>query len=247
VIAASGPKPLVLPSPLPHRELTVPILMYHRVGVEPGGEPAITRALTVAPHVFDAQMRWLRTAGFHAITAAQLYAALEQGARLPPRPVMITFDDGYRDVLWNASPELERLHMPAVELVITARVSDGDPSFLTWPQLELLEQRGFTIGSHTVHHLELTLLPPREALAELVLSRRTIERHLGRPVQLFAYPAGRVDAEVLRLVRQAGYVLAFTTVPGDVQHANEPFLLQRFEVLDSTGVAGLRALLGSPR
>jgi peptidoglycan/xylan/chitin deacetylase (PgdA/CDA1 family) len=218
--------------------------MYHRVGALPPGEPDITRDLTVAAPVFDAQMRWLHTAGFHAITAAQFYAALEQGRRLPPRPVLITFDDGYRDVLWNASPALERLHMPAVAFVITARVSDGDPSFLTWPQLQLLEQRGFTIGSHTVHHLELTLLPPREALAELVLSRRALQRHLHRPARFFAYPAGRVDAQVLPLLRRAGYLLAFTTAPGDVQRASEPFLLHRFEVLDTTGVAGLRALLG---
>jgi len=218
--------------------------MYHRVGTEPAAEPTITRALTVTPRVFAAQMRWLHAAGFHAIAAVQLYRALEQGRRLPPRPILITFDDGYRDVLWNASPVLDRLHMPAVAFVITARISDGDPSFLTWPELQLLEQRGFTIGSHTVHHLELTLLSPREALAELVLSRQALQRHLGRPVQLFAYPAGRVDAQVLPLVRQAGYVLAVTTAPGDVQRANEPFLLHRYEVLATTGVSGLRALLG---
>ncbi len=218
--------------------------MYHRVGTEPAAEPTITRALTVPPRVFAAQMRWLHAAGFHAITAVQLYRALEQGRRLPPRPILITFDDGYRDVLWNASPVLDRLHMPAVAFVITARISDGDPSFLTWPELQLLEQRGFTIGSHTVHHLELTLLSPREALAELVLSRQALQRHLRRPVQLFAYPAGRVDAQVLPLVRKAGYVLAVTTAPGDVQRANEPFLLHRYEVLATTGVSGLRALLG---
>jgi peptidoglycan/xylan/chitin deacetylase (PgdA/CDA1 family) len=218
--------------------------MYHRVGASSPGEPDITRDLTVAAPVFDAQMRWLRTAGFHAITAEQLYAALDWGAPLPPRPIVITFDDGYRDVLWNASAELERLHMPAVAFVITARVSDGDPSFLTWPELQLLEQRGFTIGSHTVHHLELTLLPAREALAELVLSRQALQRHLHRPVRFFAYPAGRVDAQVLPLVRKAGYLLAFTTAPGDVQRAGEPFLIHRYEVLDTTGVAGLKALLG---
>jgi hypothetical protein len=63
-------------------------------------------------------------------------------------------------------------------------------------------------------------------------------------VRFFAYPAGRVDARVLPLVRQAGYLLAFTTAPGDVQRASEPFLLHRYEVLDTTGVADLRALLG---
>jgi len=218
--------------------------MYHRIGTTDRKTPAITDALTVATSAFAAEMHWLRHAGFHAITQEQLFAALEDGARLPPHPVLITFDDGYRDVLWNASPILARLHMPATEYVITGRVSDGDPSFLTWPELQLLQQRGFEIGSHTVHHLELTLLPPAQALYELEASRRALERHLGHPVQWFAYPAGRENPQVVHLVRQAGYVLAVTTRPGDLQAANEPFLLRRLEVLHSTGVRGLESLLG---
>jgi peptidoglycan/xylan/chitin deacetylase (PgdA/CDA1 family) len=234
----------VVHGPPPHRVLSVPILMYHRVGVLQQGEPAITRALTVTPAAFDAEMTWLHRAGFHAITPSQLYLALERGGRLPRKPVLITFDDGYRDVLWNASPQLERLHMPATDFVITGRIDDGDPSFLTWPELQLLEQRGFTIGSHTVHHLELTLLAPREALVELVASRAALERHLGRPVRWFAYPAGRFDARVVALVRKAGYLLAFTTLSGTMQRWNEPLVVRRDEILDTTGVAGLEALLG---
>jgi peptidoglycan/xylan/chitin deacetylase (PgdA/CDA1 family) len=238
------PAELVLPARLPHRELAVPILMYHRVGpIEPGA-PAITDALTVTPPVFDAQMRWLHASGFHAITQRRLFDALEHGARLPRNPVLITFDDGYRDVLWNAVPLLHRLRMPATAYVITGRIDDGDPSFLSWPELRALEANGVAVGSHTVHHLALTSLTPEQALYELEASRRTLQRHLRRPVQWFAYPAGAVDAAVLPLVRRAGYVLAVTTRPGDVQSAAEPFLLHRDEILDTTGLRGLEALLG---
>ena len=233
----------MLPKPLPHRRLAVPILMYHRVGpIEPGA-PAITDALTVTPRDFDAQMRWLHAAGFHAITELELFDALEHGARLPRDPVMITFDDGYRDVLWNAVPLLHRLRMPATAYVITGRIDDGDPSFLSWPELRRLEANGVAIGSHTVHHLELPYLSASQALYELEASRLMLQRHLGRPVQWFAYPAGAVDAAVLPLVRRAGYVLAVTTRPGDVQSAAEPYLLHRDEILDTTGLRGLEALL----
>lgn len=235
---------LELPTSLLRRRLVVPILMYHRVGPLLRAEPTITDALTVSTATFSAQMRWLRHAGFHAITQGELFAALEHGHRLPVCPVMITFDDGYRDVLWNAAPILARLHMPATAYVITGRISGTDESFLTWPELRLLEARGFDIGSHTVHHLELTLLTPTRALYELRASRLALERHLGRPVQWFSYPAGREDAQVRRLVRRAGYVLAVTTLPGDRQRADEPLALHRDEILDTTGVRGLAALLG---
>jgi peptidoglycan/xylan/chitin deacetylase (PgdA/CDA1 family) len=100
-----------------------------------------------------------------------------------------TFDDGYRDVLWNAVPVLTRLRMPATAYVITGRVSGPDSSFLTWGELRALERHGVAIGSHTVHHLELPLLSDASARRELVESRRALERHLGQPVQWFAYPA----------------------------------------------------------
>ncbi len=240
---ALTPPRLVLPRPLPHRTVVVPILMYHRIGREPVG-PAITDALTVPTAVFAGEMRWLRGAGFHAITQRQLFEALEYGTRLPRRPVVITFDDGYRDVLWNAAPLLHRLRMPATAYVITGRLSGPDSSFLTWGELGQLEADGITIGSHTVHHLELTLLPRVLALDELVDSRWQLEQHLHRRVPWFAYPAGREDPVVVALARRAGYLLAVTTRPGDLQSARHPLELFRYEVLDTTGVRGLAALLG---
>jgi len=238
--AAAG---LQLPPSLPHRTVTLPILMYHRIDVVKPSLPAITQRLTVDPHVFAAQMQWLHDHGYHAVTQLQAYDALERGARLPSKPVMITFDDGYRDVWGKASAVLARLHMRATAYVITDRISGPDPSFLTWGDLRSLERRGIEIGSHTVTHTELTLLDDAEALRELRDSRATLERRLGHPVQWFAYPAGREDARVIALTREAGYVLAVTTQPGTTQSAEHPLELHRDEVLDTTGVAGLAAMV----
>jgi peptidoglycan/xylan/chitin deacetylase (PgdA/CDA1 family) len=235
--------PLTLPAILPARTLDVPILTYHLVGALDADAPPITRTLTVSSPAFRQEMDWIARHGFHTITQEQLFDALELGEPLPAKPVLITFDDGYRDVLWNAAPVLARLRMRATDYVITGRISGNDSSFLTWPELTALERLGVEIGSHTVHHVELPFLTPRAALAELVDSRRALERHLDHPVQWFAYPAGAVDAAVLPLVREAGYVLAATTQPGAVQSARHPLELHRYEVLRTTTVAGLAALL----
>jgi peptidoglycan/xylan/chitin deacetylase (PgdA/CDA1 family) len=217
--------------------------MYHRVGGFPSSAPAITRALTVSRSDFAAQMRWLHRSGYHAVTQGQVLGAQLLGLRLPRRPVLITFDDGYRDVLWNAAPLLHRLRMPATMYVITDRVDGADPSFLTWPELRHLERLGFDIGSHTVHHVDLTLEPPEALASELVDSKRTLEHRLGRAVPWFAYPAGRFDRSVAAAVGRAGYLLAVTTQPGSVQ--SNRLELHRYEVLSSTGGNGLKALLNS--
>jgi peptidoglycan/xylan/chitin deacetylase (PgdA/CDA1 family) len=214
--------------------------MYHRIDPKRSAS-AMTRALTVSPAAFESQMRWLRGAGYHAVSLQQLFSALEYGTRLPARPVVITFDDGYRDVLWYAAPVLHRLGMPATMYVITGRVSGPDPSFLTWGQLRTLERLGVAIGSHTVNHAEVTRLAAQAAMSELVVSKKMLEQHLGHGVYWFSYPAGRFDQNAEALVRDAGYVLAVTTQPGVAQQASQPFALRRVRVLNG---ASLQALLG---
>jgi len=242
--AQSSGRALRLPDPLPSRTIDLPILMYHRVGPITAALPAVTRMLTVTPSDFQAQMRWLVAHRYHAVSPLRAFEALEYGRPLPPRPVLITFDDGYRDVLWHAAPVLHRLRLPAIEFVITGRISGPDPSFLTWPELSRLQALGVTIGSHTVTHRDLTLLPASSAWAELRDSRRALERHLGHPVQFFAYPFGGEDASVVALALKAGYVFAVTTHGGIAQSAAQPLLLHREEVTDTTGPDGLAGLVG---
>ncbi len=237
--------PPQLPHRLPDRTLNVPILMYHRVGKLPAVVGPYSAGLTVSTSAFDAQMEWLHRNGFHAITPLQLFDALEWGGKLPPRPVLITFDDGYADVLYNAEPILHRLGMPAVAFVITDRVSGADASFLTWSELRDLERDGFTIGSHTVHHRDLTAMSTAQAWYELEHSRAALEERLGVPVDWFAYPAGAYDATVASLARRAGYLLAVTTQPGTVQFARDPLTLHRDEILGGERVATFAALLHS--
>ena len=243
-----GPQPgerrLRLPARLPHRRLVVPILMYHRINVAPATAPAMTRRLTVHPADFARQMRWLKRHRYRTITQHQLFDALLKGRPLGRRPIMITFDDGYRDAFYRAAPVLSRLGLRATAYVITDRIVDGDRDFLSWGLLRGLERRGVEIGSHSVSHRDLTQLSDRETLQELVRSRRVLERGLCHAVPWLAYPFGGHDARVQRLAEQAGYVLAVTTAQGALQTADQPLALRRLRVLDSTAVRGLAAMLG---
>jgi peptidoglycan/xylan/chitin deacetylase (PgdA/CDA1 family) len=234
---------LRLPSTLPRRTIDLPILMYHRVGPQTASLRPMTRALTVTPAAFAQQMKWIVAHGYHPISQRQAFDALERNGRLPSRPLMITFDDGYRDILWNAMPVLSRLHIPATAYVITSRISGSDISFLTWDELRQLEQHQVAIGSHTVHHSELPLLSDGRALYELRASRRALEEQLHHPVQWFSYPAGRFTAHAALLVRSAGYALAVTTRPGTVQQGTEPLTLHRDEVLATTSLVDLGRML----
>jgi peptidoglycan/xylan/chitin deacetylase (PgdA/CDA1 family) len=217
--------------------------MYHRINVSTPGTPSMERRLTVHPADFARQMTWLKQHGYRAVTQRELFDALFEGRRLGPKPILITFDDGYRDLYENASPVLARLGMPATAYVISSRTKNGYPTFLTWRLLRQLESRGIEIGSHTATHASLPSLSDSGVLRELVQSRLAFERRLRHPVQWLAYPGGAYDGRIERLAKQAGYVLAVTTEHGSVQSARRPLALPRLRVLDSTGVAGLAAML----
>jgi peptidoglycan/xylan/chitin deacetylase (PgdA/CDA1 family) len=235
--------PLRLQRDLPDRKVVLPILMYHRINVIKPSTPAESRGLTVHPADFARQMRWLKRQGYRTITQRELFEALMCGRRLGPRPIMITFDDGYRDNFFKASPVLARLGMRATAYVVSGRISGRDPSFLTWPLLRALEKRGIEIGSHTVAHHDMTSLSDSEMLRDLRASRRALERKLRHRVPWLAYPFGAYDERVERLARRAGYLLAVTTRHGTVHSARHPFALPRLRILDTTGVRGLAAML----
>lgn len=250
--AAGGVKPvkelpqLTLPDPLPNRTLHVPILMYHRIAVLNGDEPSVTVGLTVDPGEFQLQMAWLHDHGYQTITQLQLFEALMQGKALPEKPILLTFDDGYRGIATIAAPIMKQFGYVGTAYVITDRIAEkrnAAPTWLTWSQLRILEQRGWDIGSHTVSHTEIPHMSTEAALKTLRQSRFTLERHLGHPVQWFCYPAGSVDQKSVEAVRKAGYVLATTTKSGDTLSAQDPLQLERIRVSNTTGVRGLSAAL----
>lgn len=250
--AAGGVEPvkdvpqLTLPDPLPVRTLDVPILMYHRVAVLHGDEVGTELDLTVDPQEFGLQMQWLADNGYQTITQLQLFNALMQGAPLPDKPVLVTFDDGYRGIATLAAPIMARHGFVGTAYVISDRIArkpKAAPSWMTWGHLRGLEAQGWDIGSHTVDHREIPGLSPTDASHELRQSRFKLERILGHPVQWFCYPAGRVDAAAVEEVRKAGYVLATTTANGRTLSAQRPLELPRIRVSNSTGVRGLAAAL----
>jgi peptidoglycan/xylan/chitin deacetylase (PgdA/CDA1 family) len=203
---------LTLPARPAREAVRVPVLMFHRVAPRALARSETQRSLTVEPSTFAAELDWIAVHGYHPITQEQLFLGLFDGARLPRRPVVLSFDDGYKDDVRTILPMLRRHGWPATFFVITGR--DALPDYLSWPEIRTLDRAGMDLGSHTVDHTELLGLAPARLRWELVTSRDALERHLGHPIRWFAYPAGRYDATSENAVATAGYLLAYGTRPG---------------------------------
>jgi peptidoglycan/xylan/chitin deacetylase (PgdA/CDA1 family) len=213
----------------------VPILEYHVLGAAPADAPY--PELYVTRPDFHRQMDWLDEHGFEAVTLEAVEDSWYNGGTLPPKPVVISFDDGYRPQFTYALPELRKHGWPGV-LNLKAEGSD-----LYASNVEAMVDAGWELAAHTIHHLDLTTLGAEQLREEVAGSRRMLRREYGAPVANFCYPAGRFDDTVIAAVKAAGYTGATTEIPGEAS-LDAPYELDRFEILGSSGVTGLAEDLG---
>ena len=208
----------------------VPILEYHVLGQPP--EEAPYPELYVGRTDFSKQMDWLEEHGYEAVTLEQVEAAWYHGGKLPTKPVVLSFDDGYRPQFTFALPEL-RKHGWAGVLNLKAEGSD-----LYESNVKAMIGAGWELAAHTINHLDLTELGSEELKEEVAGSRAILRREYHVPVEDFCYPAGAFDETVIAAVEAAGYVGATTEISGYAEK-DAPYELARFEILGESGVQGL--------
>ncbi|MBW3538333.1 polysaccharide deacetylase family protein [Candidatus Parcubacteria bacterium] len=203
--------------------VTAPILMYH-----------------YPPADFENQLKTLTAKGYSAIDLDQLTLALKYGSPLPPKPVIITFDDGFSNQML-AFDLLVKYQMKATFYIVTggaasrycigANRQPGRPcgdAYLNWDEIRRLDASGLvTIGAHTVDHLALVSQTPAGRQHQIAGSKAEIEARLGHPIRHFAYPGGSFNAEVAAAVQAAGFATATTTRPGMAHPAGKLYELQR--------------------
>jgi peptidoglycan/xylan/chitin deacetylase (PgdA/CDA1 family) len=225
------------PMPPPARIGAVPVLMYHVLADPPPG--AAWPQLYVSPGEFAAQVEWLAQHGYEAVTLTDVWRHWHAGGALPPRPVVITFDDGYRSVHTRALPILSQRGWSAV---LNLKLGNLEPGSFTDADVRRLVAAGWELGAHTFTHPDLRTLGDAELAREVAGSRAEIARRFGVPVGFFCYPAGRFDARVVAAVRRAGFLGATTTVEG-LATPGRPYELSRLRVSRGDGVRGLASVL----
>lgn len=217
----------------PH-DKAVPILEYHVIGTSPAGNPL--EGLYVTPAAFRTQVEWLAAHGWHAVTLDAVLRYWLHAVALPPKPIVLTFDDGYPGDWRYALPILRAHHWPGV---LNLQIGNLVPL-----RVRQLLAAGWEVASHTFTHPDLTTVGAAQLKHEVLDARFWIERVFHVPVDVFCYPAGRYDAAVLAEVRRAGYVAALTENAGLASPKQGLLTLDRLRVSSATGPAALAAMLG---
>lgn len=215
----------------------VPILMYHQVA--PQASPDF-RKYTVSPRALALQMSYLSLARYNPVSMDEVIASHRNGPPLPPRPVAITFDDGYQGCIDHAVPVLRSFGFRATFFIVAGLVGHTSRwlfeerrlqvQLFDWQAACQLEHEGHRCEAHSMTHPHLTDLSLDECRYELLESRRVIEGHLGRSVRHFAYPYGAHSDVVCELAQEAGYISACSVRIGLSAPSDDPLALRRVPV-----------------
>lgn len=180
----------------------IPILVYHGIRKTKDTESKAVKEYNVSPEVLDQQLAYIISAGYTPMTIHGLVEAQKAGT-LPAKPILITFDDGWKDQYTDALPLLIKHNIPATFYIFTDAVNAKH--FLTWDDVFAIDKAGMEIACHSVTHPMLTKLDPVQAFKEMQQCRTILEKKLGKSITDFAYPYGDYNHEIVTLTRDAGY------------------------------------------
>ncbi len=223
------------------RMVNVPILYYHYIAQNPNPKTDKARdSLSVVPDLFDAQMGYLASNGFTPVSLDTMYAALKYGAPLPPKPIILTFDDGYIDFYVNAYPILRKYNFHATSFIPTGLMNQG--YYLNWAQIKEMDASGLiSFEAHSVHHPNLAALDEAQLRYEITESKRVLEAELGKPVNWFAYPYGASNFRTWQAVKEANFVGAVGTWSGMTESEGNLFDMPRIRMGGTITIAEFAA------
>jgi peptidoglycan/xylan/chitin deacetylase (PgdA/CDA1 family) len=231
----------------------IPVLIYHEIVTD---ERALGETV-ISLDRFEEQMRYLASEGYQTLSVDELVAVMRRERVPPDKAVVLTFDDGWKNVL-NAVPILSRYRLKASFWIITGAGIGGD--YLEWREIEQLARNPlFQIESHTVSHpwdAKDNLVtwmaasgPGKDRAAvrsEIVDSKARLEARLGRTVDYLAWPVGWYTEEMVALARDAGYRALMTAEDGGNRAGDDVFHIKRVFIDGACDMSSFRGVLAEP-
>lgn len=229
------------PSPSPPKTINVPILMYHSIGSLSPSPTSLERDLTVSPANFEQQLIYLKEKKYQTILMEDLFQTIYYNKKLPPKPIILTFDDGYDNHYYNVYPLLKKYKFKGSFYIITSLVNQ--PGRINQQQIKELADNGMEIGSHSVSHPDFSHLNEQEINNELHYSKLLLEKIINKKIYFFCYPSGKYNNHSFPILKKEGYLLALTTNSGTLISSDHPFEVPRLRITGDESLENFKKLL----
>jgi peptidoglycan/xylan/chitin deacetylase (PgdA/CDA1 family) len=185
----------------------VPVLCYHHIREAKPGQSETLKSYSVSPESFAQQMKALKDSGYETILPGDLYNYLAHGGKLPPKPVMLTFDDTDEEQYSIGYTEMKKYGFKGVFFIMT--ISINRPRYMTKEQLKELSDDGNAVEAHTWDHHMVTKYKGLDFDTQFVKPKKKVEDITGKPAEYFAYPFGIWNMAAIPELKKAGYKMAF--------------------------------------
>ena len=205
--------------------LKIPIFIYHSVRPHIPRESKRQDEYDITPELLEKQLAYLKQNGFTAITLDELAGDIAAGTTFPhQKPIVLTFDDGWRNQYRYAFPLLKKYHLTATFYIYTNPI--GKKHYLSWDEIKEMDKAGMTIADHTLSHPYFKTISLEQIKTEVTESKKILEQELGKPVLHFASPFGYSNEAIRGILKDAGYKTARTTYKG-IYHTKDDLLRLR--------------------
>ncbi len=242
------PAPVLAARPQDSAPASFVALMYHNISADAGRYPDLSSAVTsyfITRSVFAAQLDQIAALSPGCMNMRALHKFYAQPAETPaadPRPaILLTFDDGWRDVITVGGDLLRERNLQAIVFVTTDFL--GRPHCLSRSELAAIDAKTFHIGSHAVSHKMLSPMPESVIRTELAESKKMLEDLLSREVDSISIPNGAVDARVRRIAAECGYRFLFDSEVHLNRRGGDPFQIGRISIRENTSLEIFRSYL----
>ncbi len=220
-------KPSVSQEELKKPNPIIPILVYHGIRKTKETESKALKDFNVSPESFEQQLAYITATGYTPLTVHDLVVRQKEGT-IPEKPILITFDDGWKNQYTYALPLLEKYHVPATFYIFPDAIND--PKFMTWDDIFKIDRAGMEIACHSVTHPMLTKLDSVQAFKEMQQCRVIMEKQLGKPITDFAYPYGDYNHNIVTLIQDAGYDTGRTSNKSKYNSLSNLFTINALDV-----------------
>lgn len=209
----------------------LPIVVYHSVRPHTTREPASQEQFDITPNLLRKHLEYVKQEGFTTISFKTLADYFDNGAPLPTKPIILSFDDSWQNQYVYAFPLLREYSVTGTFFVFTNSLNRKN--HLTWDETREIQRAGMEIGSHTKFHPYLdNITDPTELEKEIAGSKTILEESIGVPITTFAYPFGEHGTTTVEEVKRAGYRTARSLRGGNMQSEKERFTLRAFLATD---------------
>ncbi|OGH81741.1 MAG: hypothetical protein A3F93_00690 [Candidatus Magasanikbacteria bacterium RIFCSPLOWO2_12_FULL_34_7] len=203
----------------------VPIIVYHSIKPMSNYPTQDEKTFTVSPEMFEKQMQYLNENNYTTITFDDLFNYF-QGKKLPENPVIINFDDGWKNQYTHAFPILKKTNNIATFYIFTNAIDHEN--YLSWEQIKEMSEANMEFGDHSHYHPYLWKIEDQTELdREIIKSKEIIEKHLGKTITTFAYPFGLYSSTTVEMVKKAGFTTARSFDKWGNYHSKDDLLTLR--------------------